>query len=322
MRAVRVHEPGGPEALQVDEIDRPRPRATEVLVEIAAAGINPVDRYFREGSYEPVERPFIPGVDFAGQIAEVGADVTAFSTGDRVFGTGIGNASYHGSYAEYARVPTDRVVALPDGVDAVAAAASGVVGSTAWRSLIDIADLSLGETCLIHGGAGGVGHIAVQLAETAGGEVIATAGEQYTDRVAALGANTVFPYDRPDLADAIHDAAPGGVDVVLDHKLAEYASMDAQIGATGARVVGIGEDTPEVNIEDVTAARNRDVQFTFMSMFNSPDLRDPLRGIAGQLVSDNLDVAIDRAYPLEDAPDAHEALVAESYLGKLVLTVK
>ncbi len=320
MRAVRVHEPGGPEALRIDQIDRPEPKRDEILVRVAAAGINPVDTYFREGSYEPVERPFIPGVDFAGDVAAVGSDVSTFAEGERVFGTGIGNASYHGSYTEYARVPVDRVVRLPDGVDPVTAAAAGVVGSTAWRALIELADLSLGDTCLVHGGSGGVGHVGVQLAAAAGAEVIATAGGAYTDRVEALGADTVLRYDRSDLAAAIKEVAPAGVDVILDHMLARYASLDAGVGATGARVVGIGEDRSEMTIGDVTDARSRDVQFTFMSMFNAPDLRHPLGGIADQLATGNLEVVVDRAYPFEEVQEAHRTLVEESYLGKLVLT--
>lgn len=319
MRAVRVHEPGGPEALTLEETDRPEPGSGEILVQVAAAGVNPVDTYFREGSYEPVERPFIPGVDFAGEVVAIGEGVTAFEGGERVFGTGIGNATYHGSYAEYARVPVDRVVELPSGVDPVAAAGVGVVGSTAWRSLIDIADLSLGETCLIHGGSGGVGHIAVQLAAAAGAEVIATSSPSYIDRVEAFGADTVLPYDHEELQGAIEETETDGIDVILDHKLAEYASLDAAVGATGARIVGIGEDHPEVTIDDVTDARSRDIQFTFMSMFNAPDLREPLGGIASQLAAGELEVAIARTFTPEEAPDAHEALFGESFLGKLVI---
>ncbi|MFB6270899.1 MAG: alcohol dehydrogenase catalytic domain-containing protein, partial [Halobacterium sp.] len=164
MRAVRLAEHGGPDVLHVDDVERPSPGPGEVLLEVAAAGVNPVDTYFREGSYDPVGLPFTPGVDYAGTVVETGPDVEGFEVGDDVYGTGIGNASYQGAYAEYAVVPTDRTVALPDGVDLTEAGAAGVAAVTAWRALVDHGDLDPAEDALIHGGSGGVGHAAVQIA--------------------------------------------------------------------------------------------------------------------------------------------------------------
>lgn len=319
MRAIRVHEHGGPETLELDDdVERPTPQADEILVAVSAAGINPVDTYFREGSYPPTERPFIPGVDVAGTVESVGAGVERFAPGDRVFGTGIGNADYHGSYAEYARIPTDRVVTLPDGVDPIQAGAAGVVAGTAWRALIDHGDITPEDVCLVHGGSGGVGHVAVQLADIAGARVIATAADEYADDVHALGAGEVLSYRDSDLAESIQERAPNGVDVILDHKLQQYASLDAAVAGTGGRVVGIGEDDPQITIEDITAARSRDVQFTFMSMFNTPDLRVPLRRIAGLLEQGSLQIEVDRRYELDEASAAHRQLFEDSFLGKRV----
>ncbi|MFD1527660.1 quinone oxidoreductase family protein, partial [Halolamina salina] len=135
MRAVRVSEHGGPEVLTVEEIDRPDPDEGELLVEVAAAGVNPVDTYFRDGSYEPVGLPFTPGVDVAGTVVEMDDRVEGFEAGDRVFGVGIGNGEHQGAYAEYATIPTDRVVHLPDGADLQEAGAAGVAACTAWRAL-------------------------------------------------------------------------------------------------------------------------------------------------------------------------------------------
>ncbi|MEF8851312.1 MAG: NADPH:quinone reductase [Haloarculaceae archaeon] len=319
MRAVRLHEHGGTEVLQVDETDRPDPDEDEVLVEVAAAGVNPVDTYFRDGSYDPVELPFTPGVDFAGTVAAVGSDVTEFATGDRVFGTGIGNAGFQGGYAEFATVPTDRVVALPDGADVVEAGAAGVAAVTAWRALIDHADLEPAETCLVHGGSGGVGHAAVQVADAVSARVVTTAAPEYHDRLADLGADVVLDYARDDLADAVVDATDGGADAVLDHRLDDYLQFDADVAATGCRVVGIGENSPDPAFTNDGAARSKDVSYQFMSMFNTPDLRVPLRGVAHLMDHDRLTVELARSYDLDEASEAQRAVMEDSFLGKLVV---
>ena len=188
MRAVRLHDHGGPDVLEVEDTDRPDPGPDELLVEVAAAGVNPVDAYFRDGSYEPVGLPFTPGVDVSGTVAATGEGVDEFAEGDRVFGTGIGNAGYQGAYAEYAVVPTDRIVHLPDDADLTEAGAAGVAAVTAWRALVDHADLTPAEHCLVHGGSGGVGHAAVQVADAVSARVITTARAEYHDALAELGA--------------------------------------------------------------------------------------------------------------------------------------
>ncbi|WP_247004768.1 NADPH:quinone reductase [Halosolutus gelatinilyticus] len=319
MRAVRLHEHGGPDALRVDEIDRPDPGDDELLVEVAAAGVNPVDTYFREGSYEPVAVPFTPGVDFAGTIAETGADVDEFEAGDRVFGTGIGNGSFQGSYAEYAAVPTDRAVHLPNGVDFTQAGAAGVIAVTAWRALIDHAGLDPAEYCLVHGGSGGVGHAAVQIGTAMSARVIATAAPEYHDALEEYGAETALDYGRDDLADAVRDASGGGVDVVLDHRLDDYLQFDADVAATGARVVGIGENSPDPGFTNDGAARSKDVSYQFMSMFNTPDLRVPLRGAAHLMDTGALSIEIDQTHGLDEAGDAQRAVIEDSLFGKLVV---
>jgi len=319
MQAVRLHEHGGPDVLQVDDVDRPDPSADELLVEVGAAGVNPVDTYFRDGSYDPVAVPFTPGVDFAGTVAAVGDEVDAFESGDRVFGTGIGNASFQGGYAEYATVPIDRVVHLPDGVDITEAGAAGVVGVTAWRALIDHADLDPAEYSLIHGGSGGVGHTAVQIGAAVSSSVITTASPEYHDALADLGADTVLDYDRDDLADAVIEASDGGVDVVLDHRLDDYLQFDADVAATGARVVGIGENSPDPAFTNDGAARSKDVRYQFMSMFNTPDLRVPLRGVAHLMDTGALSIEVAETYTLEDAGEAQRSVLEDSVFGKLVI---
>ncbi len=319
MRAVRLHEHGGTDVLQVDEIERPDPGGHELLVEVAAAGVNPVDTYFRDGSYEPVGRPFTPGVDVAGTVAAVGDHVEGFAAGDRVLGTGIGNGAHQGAYAEYATIPEDRVVHLPADADLVEAGAAGVVAGTAWRSLVDHADLDPAEDCLIHGGAGGVGHAAVQIAAAVHARVITTAAPAYHDTLRDLGADTVLDYGRDDLREAVREASDGGVDVVLDHRLDDYLQFDADVAAQDGRIVGIGENSPDPGFTNDGVARSKDLTYRFMSMFNTPDLRVPLRGIAHLMETGALSVHLAETYDLDAAADAQRAVMEDSFPGKLVI---
>jgi len=325
MRAVRFHEYGGPEVLTVDDIDRPEPADDEVLVEVYGAGVNPVDTYFREGSYEPFTLPMIPGVDVAGKVVAVGNSVEGFSEGDPVFGTAIGKDHY-GGYAEYVAVPTDRLVTLPEDVDLVSAGGVGVAAVTAWRALVDHAGLQVGDRCLIHGGSGGVGHAAVQLAAAAGVQVITTASPQYHDQLRALGADVVLDYSLDNLAEAVVEAArpiageTDGVDVILDHRMHEYLSFDAEVAATGCRVVGIGEKDPQAGFKQSSAARGKDLNLQMMSMFNTPDFRPRLSKVAGLLAAGDLSIKVATTYGLDEAAEAQRAVLEDSVFGKLVVT--
>jgi len=319
MRAVRFHEHGGADVLQVDEVERPDPGPDEVLLEVAGAGVNPVDTYFREGSYEPYGLPAIPGVDAAGEVVAVGESVTDLVPGDVAYATGL-SSDRPGGYAEYVAVPTDRVVRLPDGVDPVAAGGAGVVAVTAWRALVDHAGVEPAEDVLIHGGSGGVGHVAVQLARAVGARVVATAAPAYHDEVEALGAATVLDYARDDLADAVLAATDGGPDVIIDHRLDDYLQFDADVAATGGRVVGIGENDPGIGFERASDARAKDLEVTLMSTFNTPRLADPMARLA--LLFDRGDVRVEvaRTYDLDAAGEAQHAVMDDSFLGKLVVT--
>ncbi|MFC7058306.1 NADPH:quinone reductase [Halovenus salina] len=319
MDAVRLHEHGGTEVLDVETVDRPTPADGEVLVEVAAAGVNPVDTYFRDGSYAPVAVPFTPGVDFAGTVAAVGDGVDRLSVGDRVFGTGIGNGSHQGSYAEYATAPASQVVAIPDSVAMDEAGAAGVVAGTAWRALIGHAGLKPAEHCLVHGGSGGVGHAAVQLGAAVSARVVTTAAPEYHDTLADLGAETVLDYGREDLEEAVVEATNGGVDVVLDHRLDDYLQFDAEVAREGCRVVGIGENNPTPGFDAVGAARSKDVSYQFMSLFNAPDLQAVLSGVAHLMASGKLSVEIASRYDLAEAGEAQRAVIEDSIVGKLVV---
>jgi NADPH:quinone reductase-like Zn-dependent oxidoreductase len=319
MDAVRLHTHGGTGVLDIETVDRPSPDSDEVLVEVAAAGVNPVDTYFRDGSYAPVAVPFTPGVDFAGTVAAVGGGVDRLAVGDRVFGTGIGNGSHQGAYAEYATAPARQVVTVPESVDMDEAGAAGVAAGTAWRALFGHAGLRPAEYCLVHGGSGGVGHAAVQLGDAVSARVVTTAASGYHDTLARLGAETVLDYEREDLENAVLEASDGGVGVVLDHRLDDYLQFDAGVAAEGCRVVGIGENDPSPGFEAVGAARSKDVRYQFMSLFNAPDLREVLSGVAHLMASDELSVELARRYDLAEAGEAQRAVMEDSFFGKLVV---
>jgi NADPH2:quinone reductase len=316
MRAVRYHDHGGPEQLLVEDIDRPTPGSGEVLVKVRAASVNPVDTYFREGSYRPGHLPWIPGSDAAGVVTAVGDAVTDFDPGDRVFATALGN-DRPGTCAEYVTVPTNRLAALPDRVDFAAAAAGALVGVTAWRALVARCDLDPGERVLVHGGSGGVGHIAVQLARAVGARVTTTARPEYHDDLDALGADDVLEYGREDLADAVREA--GAPDVVLDHRLDDYLGLDCEVAAFGGRIAAIGNTDPEATFPNVPAHRGKALAVHHVSMFNTPDVARVLDRLAALMERGALVPRVAHTYDLDGVRDAQQAVLADSFLGKLVV---
>ena len=316
MRAVRYHEYGDPSVLAVESVDRPEPRGTELLIDVAAAGINPVDTYFRSGEYTPAGLPMIPGADLAGTVTAVGSQASGFEPGDRVFGTGLGR-DRQGTYAEYAVGPADHFAHLPTETSFRDGAAIALVGVTAWRALIDHADLTLGETVLVHGGSGGVGHAAVQIADAAGAEVIATARPTHHERLRSLGADYAIDYRREDLEEAVLEA--GQPDVILDHRLDDYLQFDASVAHVGTRVVGIGNTEPDAGFENIAAARGKDLSLVLMSMFNTPSFAPVLSELASLLETGDLEPFVAESYALEEAAAAQEAVMDGQFFGKLVI---
>ena len=315
MRAVRYHETGGPEVLRVDDVEPPEPGHGEVVVDVHAAGVNPVDTYFRTGEYPLPELPWIPGSDVAGVVGAVGPGVTEFSVGDRVFGTGLGR-TVPGTHAEQIVAPVDLLARLPGDASFLEGAAIALVGVTAWQALVGYADLEPAETCLVHGGSGGVGHVAVQLAETSGATVVTTASEQYHDHLRDLGADAVLDYRRDDLEAAIEDA--GRPDVILDTFMNEYFPLDARVAAPGARIVGIGNTTDEARVP-LGPAKSKDLRYQVMSMFNVDDVGAVLDRLGRLVVGGGVVPEIARTFALEETADAQRAVLEESFLGKLVV---
>jgi len=316
MRAVRYHEHGGPGVLRVEETETPDPGHGEVRIAVEAASVNPVDTYFREGSYEPPGLPMIPGADAAGVVDAVGPGVARFEAGDRVFATNLGN-DRQGTYAEAVVAPADRVAALPNGVTFTEGAAVALVGATAWRALVAHADLDPAETALIHGGNGGVGHVAVQLAAASGARVVTTARPTYHDRLASIGADHVVDYRLNGLADALRAAGPP--DVILDHRLDDYLSLDADVAAPGGRVVGIGNTDATAGFDDVAGARARELSLDLMSVFNTPDVASVLDSVGALVASGDVVPEVADVYDLDEAAAAQRAVTEDSRFGKVVI---
>ena len=321
MYALRYHEAGDPDVLQYESIDTPEPGHGEVLVEVRAASVNPVDAKIREG-VDP-GGPKTTGSDLAGVVVEVGDGVTTFEAGDRVFATGLHTGRFSGgSFAEMATVPTDLFAELSDDVSFEEGAAVSLVGVTAWRALVDHADWEPGDSVFIHGGNGGVGHIAVGLADAMGGSAVCTARPEYHDELRKLGAEAVIDYREDDLAESVRDAT-GGADVVLDHMPDEYIEFDVDVAAMEGDIVIIAGG--ETTFPATSPARGKELDVHMMSMSNlsshpeMPDIAPILEQLA-ELVSDGrLEVVIDRTYPLEEGAEAHRAVLEESLLGKILV---
>jgi len=245
MRAIQYPEFGDRSVLHLEEPDRLTPGTDEVLIESKAIGVNPCDALRRQGLWND-KLPLIPGSDIAGVVTEAGEHVTDFELGDRVFGTiphlnvSGERGDRQGTYATAVVAREDRLATLPDGVSFDVGAAIGLVGITAWRALFHFADLEPGDRCLIHGASGGVGHVATQLAATAGATTLATAAPRNHAAVERLGANAVFDYGADNLETQVRDVVLDGVDLILDHMLGEYIQFDIDVAAYGGSVVAIG----------------------------------------------------------------------------------
>ena len=211
MKAVCIRSFGGPEVLELAEIEKPTPKADEVLIRVRAASVNPVDYKIRSGTYPVVKQDQLPkvlGRDIAGEIERCGSAVRNFKAGDTVYAMLDGGP---GGYAEYVTLEADLVAPKPGQLDYRAAAAVPLAGLTAWQGLFDHGHLQAGQRVLIHGGGGGVGHLAVQFAKARGATVAATVAAEDVEFVRQLGADQVIDYTRERFEDEVHD-----VDLVLD----------------------------------------------------------------------------------------------------------
>ena len=309
MKAVRIHAFGGPEALTYEDAPKPEPKEGEVLIKVAATGINPVDWKIGEGQMEKqVHRalPLIPGEDVAGTVEALGPGVSGFTAGDAVFAM-IGMAR-DGAYAEYVALPADTLCPKPDSVDFTTAAAIPLASMTAWEALTEQANLTSGQTILIHGGAGAVGAFAVQFAKIKGAQVIATATGDDLDYVRQLGADVVVDYKTEKFEDAAKD-----VDVVLDTIGGDTQARSWQTlrgGGVLVTTVGVITDSPEATARGVQG-----------KAFGAHPDGAILAEIARLVDAGRVKPRIASVLPLSQARQAQELAQSGHPRGKVVLVV-
>src|SRR5213080_5406594 len=318
MKAIRVHEFGGPEVLRVEEVPTPEPGPGEVLVRMHAIGVNPVETYIRAGTYtyKPA-LPYAPGNDGAGVVEQVGPDVNQFKPGDRVYTAG----SLSGTYAEFALCRAEQVHPLPANVSFAQGAAMGTPYATAYRGLFQRAKAKPGETLLVHGASGGVGTAAVQLARARGLRVLGTAGSDEGRKLAReQGAHEVFDHRAPDQFEQIMKATAGrGVDVIVELLANVNLGKDLTILAKGGRVAIIGSrGRVEIDPRD---AMQRDVDLRAMTMPNTPpaELASIHAALVAGLENGTLRPVIGKEFPLAEAAQAHRAVMEPGAFGKIVL---
>lgn len=318
MKAIRVHEFGAPEVLRLEEVPMLRPGRCEMLVRMHATGINPVETYIRAGTYARLPKlPYTPGNDGAGVVEQVGADVSEFKAGDRVYTAG----SMTGTYAEFALCKKEQVHPLPSNVSFAQGAAMGTPYATAYRGLLQRGAAKPGETMLVHGASGGVGTAAVQLARAHGLRVFGTAGsDEGLKLVREQGAHEVLDHRAPEHFEQIMKATGGrGVDVILEMLANVNLGKDLTILAKGGRVVIIGSRGPvEINPRD---AMQRDADVRGMILPNTPpaEMASIHAALVAGLEDGTLRPVIGKEFPLAEAAEAHRAVMESGALGKIVL---
>jgi putative PIG3 family NAD(P)H quinone oxidoreductase len=325
MRAVTVAEPGGPEALTISELPDPEPGPGDVLIDIAATAVNRADLLQRRGFYPPPPGASgVIGLECSGTIAAVGENVTGWEVGTPVCALLAG-----GGYASRVVVPAGQVMPVPEGVDLVNAAALPEVSCTVWSNVFMIAGLQPGDAFLVHGGAGGIGTMAIQLTAVLGARVFATAGSaEKLELCRSLGAEVAISYRDQDFVDVVRAETGGrGADVVLDNMGAKYLDRNVSVLADEGRLVVIGLQggvKAELDLGQLLRKRGAVIATALRSR--------PVEGKAAicasvvehvwPLVADGkVKPIVHQALPLEQAAEAHRIVEAGSHSGKVLMTV-
>lgn len=318
MRAVRVHEFGEPEVMNVEAVEDPRPGPGQVLIRVRAVGVNPVETYIRAGAYGKLPTlPYTPGTDLSGIIEALGECVGDLSVGEAVYTFG----SVTGAYAELAVCDRGHVYPLPPGASFAAGAALGVAGATAWRALFQKGGALPGEHLLVHGASGGVGSTVVQLARAAGLRVVGTAGTDHgLARVRALGAHLALDHRADGYLDAGLAFTGGrGFDLIFELLANVNLARDMTVLAPRGRIVVVGS-RGLIEI-DPRQLMTRDASVTGMSLFNATaaDLRQVHAGLYAALEAGALKPSIGREYALDDVAEAHREVMRPGSGGKIIL---
>lgn len=332
MRAAVMTAIGGPEVLELQEVELPWPGSDhDVLVRLNAAGLNPADTFFRAlGTYVDRGGPIVLGHDGAGMVDAVGSEVTSFEPGDRVCFCNGGIGGDFGTYAEFAVVPEDQLVRIPDGVEMHAAAAFPLVAITAWEALVERAALEANEFVLVHGGAGGTGQTAIQLARIKGAKIAATvSSDEKAEIVTALGAGLAILHRSEDFVEASLRWTDGeGLQVALDNVGPEVMAKTFTAMAPYGRVVtlmGTPADDADLNAYNRNLTIHNVMMLTPMWFGLKKHLRrqaDIVREMIPYLANGEIEVRIEGTYPLSEASAAHEQLEAGGMSGKIVLQIE
>jgi putative PIG3 family NAD(P)H quinone oxidoreductase len=324
MRAVIAPEPGGPEALVVTDLPDPSPGAGEVVVDMAATAVNRADTLQRQGHYPPPPGASdVLGLECSGVVSAVGPGVDGWAVGDEVCALLAG-----GGYAEKVLVPAGQVMPVPEGIDLVAAGALPEVACTVWSNVFMIAGLQRDETLLVHGGAGGIGTFAIQLAHALGARVVTTAGsEEKLEVCRSLGADVALNYREQDFVEEIRTVTDGaGADVILDNMGAKYLGRNVDALATEGRLVVIGLQGGTKGELDLGVLMRKRGAVISTSLRSRPVgekaaiCASAVEHVWPLVADGSVRTLVHTSLPLEQAGQAHRIMEAGSHVGKIVLT--
>jgi len=324
MRAITIPTPGDADALVLDDVPTPKVVADEVLVQVAASGVNRADLLQRQGFYPPP--PGVseyPGLEVSGTITVLGGDVTGWAVGDEVCGLLSG-----GGYAEQVAVPANQLLPVPEGVSLVDAAALPEAVSTVWSNVFMTGNLQMGQTVLIHGGSSGIGTMAIQLARAFGSRIAATAGTgEKLEACRKLGAEILINYREQDFVEVLSDATQGGgADVILDNMGAKYLARNISALAVNGRLVIIGLQGGVKAELNINALLSKCAGVIATSLRSRPPAEKAaivaaVREHVWPLIeSGQVKPVVHRTFPLAQAADAHRELEAGTTIGKVLLT--
>ena len=308
MKAIVLHEYGGPAMLHYEDAPRPEPKDDEVLIRVIAASVNPVDVAIRSGKYAEyfhTTLPLIPGMDAAGVVETTGSKISALKAGDPVYA--FFTLGEEGGYAEFALAKENEVARKPSSITYEQAAAVPAAGSTAWQALIDVAKLRGGQTVLIHGGSGGVGHMAIQIAKARGARVIATASTANQDFLKKLGADQAIDYTKTKFEDVVKD-----VDVVLDAVGGDTLTRSYGVVKKGGIIVTIAGEPDQADL-DAHSIRG-------VSISSAPK-GETFAELTRLIENKKLTPVVTEVFSLSQVAKAQDQIATRHTRGKIVLRV-
>jgi putative PIG3 family NAD(P)H quinone oxidoreductase len=325
MRAVVISSPGGPEVLEWSEVPDPVAGAGEVVLDVVASAVNLADIHQREGHYPPPPgAPPYPGLECSGRVRTLGEGVTGWAVGDEVVALLSG-----GGYAEQVAVPAGQLLPVPAGVDLVTAAALPEATATVWSNVFMLAGLRPGEVLLVHGGASGIGTMAVQLARAAGARVAVTAGSaEKLERARELGAEILVNYKEQDFVEVVHAATDGhGADVVLDTIGAKYLDRNLDVLAVNGRIANIGLQggrKAELDLAKLMGKRGAILSTTLRgrpSEEKAAVVASVREHVWPRIEAGEVHAVVDRVLPITQVADAHRLVESSGHVGKVLLAV-